>query len=489
MALVNPNIAMSYRAPEMPNQLANYAALQQIRGGQQAQEASQMQIDKLKRDEDALSTMMQTITSKGGPRDPTAAAEAMIKSGIPHFMDAGLKLQMAHQQTLQDRAAMGLPAIGAAAAPTNAMAPAAQYPQAAPRDALGTGTFGMGMPAPTNAMAPAPVNALANKDAQIRQAKEMLLSTNPGVRVAGEQQLKALTTPPVMHSVAPGAALVGPDGKVMYTAPERAKTTDLMANYEAAKVQGFSGSIFDYERRIKEAGRTPAQPVAPTITTIADPINLGKSIVVDARTYRGGGVGSPGVIGAGGKDEKTAVSEQQAAYNIGRVLTAADQINKITKTDPSALKPGMGEAAAASMGMSGTANLARNANRQIVSGAQRDALDALLYLATGAAYNKEQLEGQMAAYIPSYTDEPETVAAKKTRMTDLIGSAKTRAGKAWTPQMESAMKSLIEPGASSAASGKVTPAASNVVVTPDGQSHTFPTPAAAAQFKKAAGIP
>jgi hypothetical protein len=28
----------------------------------------------------------------------------------------------------------------------------------------------------------------------------------------------------------------------------------------------------------------------------------------------------------------------------------------------------------------------------------------------------------------------------------------------------------------------------NVVVTPDGQSHTFPTPAAAAQFKKAAGI-
>jgi hypothetical protein len=30
--------------------------------------------------------------------------------------------------------------------------------------------------------------------------------------------------------------------------------------------------------------------------------------------------------------------------------------------------------------------------------------------------------------------------------------------------------------------------ASNVVVTPDGQSHVFPTPAAAAQFKKAAGI-
>jgi hypothetical protein len=35
---------------------------------------------------------------------------------------------------------------------------------------------------------------------------------------------------------------------------------------------------------------------------------------------------------------------------------------------------------------------------------------------------------------------------------------------------------------------KAAGAASNVVVTPDGQSHVFPTPAAAAQFKKAAGI-
>jgi hypothetical protein len=40
------------------------------------------------------------------------------------------------------------------------------------------------------------------------------------------------------------------------------------------------------------------------------------------------------------------------------------------------------------------------------------------------------------------------------------------------------------------ASATAAPAAApNVVVTPDGQSHTFPTPDAAAQFKKAAGIP
>ena len=150
---------------------------------------------------------------------------------------------------------------------------------------------------------------------------------------------------------------------------------------------------------------------------------------------------------------KTAVSEQQASYNIGRVLTAAKEIGKIVEKNPSVLKPGAGEALASSVGLTGTANAARSADRQIVYGAQRDALDALLYLATGAAYNKEQLQGQMAAYIPAYTDEPEAVAAKQVRMAELIKSAKTRAGKSWTPEMESAMQSLTNPA--KAATGSV----------------------------------
>jgi hypothetical protein len=155
-----------------------------------------------------------------------------------------------------------------------------------------------------------------------------------------------------------------------------------------------------------------------------------------------------------GKDSsKTAVSEQQAAYNIGRILTAAKEINKITKEDPSAVQPGAFEAGFNAVGMKGTANATRNANRQIVSGAQRDALDAMLYLATGAAYNKEQLEGQMEAYIPQYTDKPERVASKQMMMRELINNAKVRAGKAWTPDMESAVQSLMNP--TTAASGNV----------------------------------
>jgi hypothetical protein len=95
--------------------------------------------------------------------------------------------------------------------------------------------------------------------------------------------------------------------------------------------------------------------------------------------------------------------------------------------------------------------VARSTNRQIVNGAQRDALDALLYLATGAAYNKEQLQGAFEAYIPSYTDDKGTREAKQTRMTNLIQDAKVRAGKAWTPKMDAAMNSLTGSSAPAAA--------------------------------------
>jgi hypothetical protein len=46
MALVNPNIAMSFRQPEFqaPNALAQYAQIQQIQGGRQAQELNALKM-------------------------------------------------------------------------------------------------------------------------------------------------------------------------------------------------------------------------------------------------------------------------------------------------------------------------------------------------------------------------------------------------------------------------------------------------------------
>lgn len=86
-------------------------------------------------------------------------------------------------------------------------------------------------------------------------------------------------------------------------------TTDpAMQEYNLAKSQGFTGSILDYKREIAKAGRTPAQAAAPTMTTIIDPTNPSRSLQVDARVYRGGGEGSPGVIGTGIKEPAVGVN-------------------------------------------------------------------------------------------------------------------------------------------------------------------------------------
>lgn len=71
--------------------------------------------------------------------------------------------------------------------------------------------------------------------------------------------------------------------------------TPLPANVQAQKID------------IARQSRPPVQPVAPTITQIVDPANPNQMISVDARRYKGGGVGSPGVIGVGGKEPGAAL--------------------------------------------------------------------------------------------------------------------------------------------------------------------------------------
>ena len=245
-----------------------------------ATQGAEMNLARLKQEHDALDKLMTDITANGGPSDPLQAAQMMIDSRHPEWFAKGLAMKQSYMQLDADRQAMGLPPLPKAAAPAPAAAPAnALAPMATPAPAN----------APMNALAPAtapmtaaePVNALANTDktAQINQAKSMLLSSNPGVRTAGEQQLKMLMAPPVMHTVAPGASLVGPDGKPLFTAAERADT-DLIRNFNAAKAQGFKGNIFDYEREIKLAGRTPPTPAQPSApVAVIDPAT-GQAIYV-----------------------------------------------------------------------------------------------------------------------------------------------------------------------------------------------------------------
>ena len=193
--------------------------------------------------------------------------------------------------------------------------------------------------------------------------------------------------------------------------------------YKYAQGQGFKGSYMDFVGAKGAAGRAPPRQAAP-----------------------GGGGTASGAPGAPAKPGKPAtVSEQSAAYNVGRLLRGSAVINNAVTRTSGASAPGALEAAVGSIPLFAKGvNFTRGADRQIVSAAQRDVLDALLYLSTGAAYNKEQLAGQIESYMPAFSDRPETRESKAQRLKQLVFDAKTRAGKAWTPELDQSLNSLFK---------------------------------------------
>ena len=136
--------------------------------------------------------------------------------------------------------------------------------------------------------------------------------------------------------------------------------------------------------------------------------------------------------------------ERKDAYNLARVVNAANTINAATKAEPGAVAPGLKETTISALpGVDEASYLAQSPQRQIVTSAQTDMIDALLTLATGAAYTKEQLEGQRAAILPRFGESKESIAAKKQRVKDLATAARIRAGRAWTPEMDKAIETAF----------------------------------------------
>jgi hypothetical protein len=145
---------------------------------------------------------------------------------------------------------------------------------------------------------------------------------------------------------------------------------------------------------------------------------------------------------------KTTEQERRDAYNAQRLLSSLRSVKSAIAKDPSAASPGALEAAALSSPFGifePAANIVRGNQRQIVAAAQSDAIDALLYLATGAAYNREQLEAQRQSYLVNFTDREAVRKDKRKRLEDLVEAAKVRAGNAWTPELEAELQDVLTP--------------------------------------------
>lgn len=131
MALVDPNIAMSFRAPEIKprNALAEFAQMQQIVGGQRQAEVAELQLDALRQEREALRGIQEAIVAKGGPPDLGAAADAMIKTGRPEYLAKGMQIRqmVANQNAWSEyqKQFLSPEPPSAEGAPANVLAPTA----------------------------------------------------------------------------------------------------------------------------------------------------------------------------------------------------------------------------------------------------------------------------------------------------------------------------------------------------------------------------
>jgi hypothetical protein len=155
------------------------------------------------------------------------------------------------------------------------------------------------------------------------------------------RQIEAVGMSEYMKSQLPkvvGNAMFLPSENRFLTPPQREPAPPpMVAEYQFAQTPqggGFRGSYHDFVVAREAAKRPPAQPVqpvAPTITTIEDPTKPGSFLQVDARTYRGGGAGSPGVIGGARPSataEKTAAQRTQLGKDLGFAISELSNITK-----------------------------------------------------------------------------------------------------------------------------------------------------------------
>jgi hypothetical protein len=224
-----------------------------------------------------------------------------------------------------------------------------------------------------------------------------------------------------------GSLVTSEAGRAALEAVQRAKNTEVQF-----------GQLDVSRQRLAQDAAAANQPKVSFRETDAE----GNVRMYDAAGNEIGMLPKAGKPAAAAGGAAATESERLAGYNAGRALDAAKRIAAAIKQSPEATAPGEVEAFTS---LFVDPNFVRGEERQRVSSAQREMIDALLTLATGAAYNREQLEGQMESYVPRYTDRPGTREDKRTALLGLIQNAKLKAGRAWTPEMDASFEQLLTP--------------------------------------------
>jgi len=206
---------------------------------------------------------------------------------------------------------------------------------------------------------------------------------------------------------------------------ETARIQAQFAERERKAALALKAAQADAARATAEKARRPdAESTVPTITQIQDPTDPNRMITIDARRYQGGGMGSPGVIGASGKTAPAAAAETkkvegqaQARDIIDTLRTAyqdldlrraipSDQRNAISNTLSYIASTGAGQVAGR---MAGTKE---QTQRDIIQGARNQLLNAVKN-ATGMSAQQLNSNVEFRSWLESLTDPTKSIQANE----------------------------------------------------------------------------
>lgn len=116
---------------------------------------------------------------------------------------------------------------------------------------------------------------------------------------------------------------------IAQAAAERRISKEEADNRHAALMRELAEGKRQLALTLKSMAGALRNPPAPTVTTVVDPSDPTKLLQVDARIYKGGGMGSPGVIGAAGKESPQQKRDNERTFQmegIGGDLQAAEDL-------------------------------------------------------------------------------------------------------------------------------------------------------------------
>lgn len=175
-----------------------------------------------------------------------------------------------------------------------------------------------------------------------RTYQSLAMSQDPMLAQMGMQG--ALPPIPKQQMVPEGGIVLGPDGKPIFENKKDFRTPGFKPGDTRKIVQGDQEIVQEYQadgtwkeigkgpRFAKQVGTTIINPPAPSMTEIQDPSDPSRMLRIDARAYKGGGLGSPGVIGISGKEPVAAKREEKEGQGKELLKSELDNLRTHFKT-------------------------------------------------------------------------------------------------------------------------------------------------------------